>query len=89
MPYTFDVPDANMTSMGHKIALEHITYWSNYAKNESPNTNTTLHGDLLYWPNYERDTKINLRFKAPNNFLESFYLKSDCDFLDSIGYYYK
>ena len=91
MPYTFDVPDANMTAMGHKISLEHIRYWSNYAKSLSPNSNETKHDnndDLLYWPRYEKETKLNLRFVAPENIIESNYQKEDCDFVDGIGYYH-
>lgn len=88
-PYTFDIPDANFTAMGHKIAIQHIQYWANYAKNQSPNSNETLFGDnLLYWPKYEIDTKINLRFVAPENIIESNYVKDECDFLDSLGYYH-
>ena len=77
--------------MGHKIAIEHIQYWSNYARSESPNSNETFSGkgeNLLYWPKYEIDGKFNLRFKAPENIIENNYSKDDCDFLDKIGYYH-
>ena len=79
--------------MGHKIAIEHIQYWSNYAKSESPNSNETLtisnkSENLLYWPKYENQSKLNLRFIAPENIIENNYSKEDCDFLDKIGYYH-
>ena len=94
MPYTFDIPDANFTATGHTIAIQHIQYWSNYAKNQSPNSNETLFEDnnkqngLLYWPKYDPKNRQNLRFKAPTNLIEANYLEKECDFLDSIGYYH-
>lgn len=90
MPYTFDIPDANFTTVGHNIAIQHIQYWSNFAKNQSPNSNETLSTDdnLLYWPRYEIINRTNLRFKAPMNIIETNYLDKECDFLDSIGYYH-
>jgi carboxylesterase type B len=89
MPYTFDIPDANFTDVGHQIALQHIQYWSNFAKNQSPNSNETISGDsLLYWPKYDTINRNNLRFKAPKNIIEAKYLEKECDFLDSIGYYH-
>lgn len=89
MPYTFDIPDANFTDVGHQIAIQHIQYWSNFAKNQSPNSNETLSGDsLLYWPKYDTINRNNLRFKAPQNIIEAKYLEKECDFLDSIGYYH-
>ena len=84
MPYTFDVPDSNFTSSGHTIAVQHIQYWSNYARSESPNSQN----NILNWPNYDIKSRNNLRFKAPENIIESEYIKKDCDFLDSIGYYH-
>jgi hypothetical protein len=81
--------------MGHKIAIEHIQYWSNYARSESPNSNETFSAvnknkgeNLLYWPKYEIQSKIILRFVAPENIIENSYSKDDCDFLDKIGYYH-
>lgn len=93
MPYTFDVPDSNFTSTGRTIAKQHIQYWANYARNQSPNANETLNGeekqdDLLYWPKYDKKSRNNLRFVVPATIIESNYLSDECDFFDKIGYYH-
>ena len=84
LPYTFDVPDANFTSSGHKIAVEHINYWSNYAKYQTPNEKSNKQ---LYWPQYDLKERNYLRFKAPENLIEVSFLQQECDFLDPFGYY--
>lgn len=84
LPYTFDVPDANFTSIGHSIALDHIQYWSNFAKYQSPNGKNGE--DAIIWPKYDSKNRRNLRFASPENIIESMYLVQECDFLDTIGY---
>ena len=87
IPYTFDFPDLNFTSIGHQLALDHIKYWSNYAKYQSPNgNNTILDKDLFFWPIYDSKYRNNLRFRAPVNRIEIGYLEEECDFIDTVGY---
>ena len=91
LPYTFDIPDANFTITGHTLALDHIKYWSNYAKFQSPNGNQTAlkpSENLYFWPKYDSKFRNNLRFRSPENRIETNYLDTECDFLDSIGYYH-
>lgn len=88
LPYTFDIPDANFSSIGHAIAIDHIQYWSNFAKYQTPNGNERMQKDteLYFWPEYDPKYRNNLRFRAPENRIEIGYLEKECDFLDSIGY---
>lgn len=88
IPYTFDYPDYKFKPDGHAIALEHIAYWTNFAKYGSPNNGTFVSDSLLNWPSYDRITRNYLRFKAQPNEIENNYLTEECDFFDSIGYYY-
>jgi carboxylesterase type B len=83
LPYTFDEPDDRFTSNGHQLAMSHINYWANFAKYGDPNSNN----DYLKWPQYSVKDKESIRFRSPN-LIETNYLKDDCDFLDSIGYYH-
>lgn len=95
LPYTFDNPDGNFTLNGHLLAYQHMSYWSNYAKYGTPNGNgdyikndKTL-GDLVYWPKYDSNARADLRFKSQPLTIENDYLVHECDYFDSIGYYYK
>lgn len=86
MPYTFDSVDDRFTINGHNLAQSHMTYWTNFAKYNSPNAPNDA--ALLNWPSYDMGNKNYLKFQSPSNTIESAYLKEDCDFFDSIGYYH-
>lgn len=84
VPYTFDYQDEKFTYNGHQVSVQHISYWTNFAKYGTPNNNS----DLVYWPKYDRINRNYLRFKIPPMEVNSSYLYQDCEFWDSIGYYY-
>lgn len=83
MPYTFDSIESYFTSDGIRLARSHINYWANFAKYGKPGT-----VDNVPWEDYRLETKGFLRFKKGSNLFERDYIKKECDFFDSIGYYY-
>ena len=85
MPYTFDNPDDKFTDTGRYVAHQHMSYWANFAKYGTPNDNF-----LVHWPTYNATNRTFLSFfnqTTIKNDYSTFTIK-DCDFLDSIGYYY-
>ena len=89
--YTFDSSDRNFTSTGRQISQSHMFYWSNFAKYSSPNApqsaaSSSSSNSFINWPSYSMKTKPFLRFVRPSNTVESGYLRSECNFFDSIGY---
>lgn len=91
LPYTFDVPDSNFTINGHLLAMAHVTYWTNFIKSGNPNNNGKFGfakvQDLLNWPQYDKAKKPYMRFMSPD-VVDLDYLRDDCNFFDSIGYYH-
>ncbi|CAF0941962.1 unnamed protein product [Brachionus calyciflorus] len=83
MPYTFDSVDDYFTKDGKRLAKSHLTYWSNFAK-----TNKAGSSDGLEWNEYKLEKKSFLKFKKDFNDYGQDYKKKQCDFFDSIGYYY-
>ena len=83
MPYTFDSAEEYFTGDGKRMAKSHVRYWSNFAKNSQAGSS-----DKIEWNEYTVDRKGFLRFQKGANSFEENYIKSQCDFFDSIGYYY-
>lgn len=83
--YTFDSADEDFTSNGKTLTRSHMFYWSNFAKTNTPNGPTSQY---TAWIPYDIKTKPFLRFRAPQDTAELGYLRSECDFFDSIGYIY-
>lgn len=83
--YTFDSADGNFTSNGKTLSRSHMYYWSNFAKTNTPNGPLSQYTP---WLPYEIKTKPFLRFRSPQDTSEHGYLRSECDFFDSIGYIY-
>mmetsp|Transcript_126485 Transcript_126485/g.188742 ORF Transcript_126485/g.188742 Transcript_126485/m.188742 type:complete len:548 (+) Transcript_126485:38-1681(+) len=89
LPYIF-----NSAQIGHRYtgyvwseqeaALAQLisTYWGNFAISGNPNMPNT---QSLTWPLYTASTDQDLQFATPSD-VESGYMKSQCDFWDSIGY---
>lgn len=85
MPYTFDVPNTSFTADGRYISQTLIEYWSNFAKTNNPKTSKEI-----TWPSYNSKSAQFLRFKKPENKIESHYLTyltQECNVFDKIGYY--
>ena len=83
--YTFDSVDSNFTTNGRTLSRSHMFYWSNFAKTNTPNGPTSQY---TAWIPYEINTKPFLRFRSPEDTSELGYLRSECEFFDSIGYIY-
>jgi carboxylesterase type B len=83
LPYTFNVPKDEFTSDGVLIASQKMKYWSNFAKYSTPNSDETLK-----WPKYDSNNRLNIRFQSGSNIIEGNYSKLNCDFFDSIGYFF-
>ena len=83
MPYTFDSVESYFTSDGKRLARSHIKYWANFAKYGKPGS-----VDNVLWEDYKLEKKSFLRFHKNSNVFERDYLKKECEFFDSIGYYY-
>jgi hypothetical protein len=89
--YTFDSADTNFTAIGKSIARSHMTYWSNFAKYSNPSPSfaqSPMKGNNPVWTAYDLNNKPFLRFTGPSIRIDYKYLKNECDFFDTIGYYY-
>jgi len=58
------------------------TTYGNFARSGNPNSPVNV---SLAWPQYFEDSDQNMRYATPST-IESGYLKTNCDFWDSLGY---
>jgi carboxylesterase type B len=58
------------------------TYWANFATSQDPNEPLRV---ATPWPRVTTGNETYMYFQDPLQVQEN-YLKSDCDFWDSIGY---
>ncbi len=72
----------NFTDAGRRVSQGMATYWSNFAKSQDPNEPLRV---PIRWPRASTGNETYMYFQDPLQVQQS-YLKSDCDFWDTIGY---
>jgi carboxylesterase type B len=82
IPFVFQSTWENFTDAGRRVSQSIATYWTNFAKNQDPNEPLRV---TVSWPKASTGNETYMYFQDPLKIQES-YLKSDCDFWDTIGY---
>ena len=84
LPFVFHniYPFYNYTQEEDLLSKSMITYWTNFAKTENPNTPNT---PPLQWPFYSINTRQSMKLDWPLS-IESGFNKEFCDFWDVVGY---
>lgn len=82
IPYIMQSKWNNFTDAGRRVSQNMGTYWTNFAKTQDPNQPLPV---ALSWPKANTVNEPYLHIKDPLDVQEN-YLKSDCDFWDTIGY---
>jgi len=72
----------NFTDAGRRVSQSIATYWTNFAKSQDPNEPLRV---IVPWLKASTGNETYMYFQDPLKTQES-YLKSDCDFWDTIGY---
>jgi carboxylesterase type B len=82
LPFVFESAWTNFTDAGRRVSQSIATYWANFAKSQDPNEPLRV---TVPWPRASTGNETYMYFQDPLKVQES-YLKSDCDFWDTIGY---
>lgn len=82
IPYVMQSKWVNFTDAGRRVSENMGRYWTNFAKTQDPNQPLSV---SLPWPKANTMNEPYLHIKDPLDVQEN-YLKSDCDFWDTIGY---
>ncbi|CAF1073213.1 unnamed protein product [Adineta steineri] len=82
LPYLFESRWNNFTDAARRISQSIASYWTNFAKTQTPNE--PLHVPIT-WPKIMNISETYMYFQDPLQIREN-YLKDHCDFWDQIGY---
>jgi carboxylesterase type B len=82
LPFLFESEWTNFTDAGRRVSESMATYWANFATSQDPNEPLRV---ATPWPRVTTGNETYMYFQDPLQVQEN-YLKSDCDFWDSIGY---
>lgn len=89
LPYIFNSAEIGHRYTGYVWSSQEATlanlistYWGNFATSFNPNTPKST---SLQWPLYYASSDQDLDFATPSS-VETGYLKSQCDFWDTLGY---
>ena len=82
LPFLFESTWVNFTDAGRRVSESMATYWTNFATSQDPNEPLRV---PTQWPRVTTGDEKYMYFQDPLQ-VQTGYLKSECDFWDSIGY---
>lgn len=87
LPFVFDVsaPFDTFTPQETVLAETMLTYWTNFAAGDDPNSKNNL---PLTWPQYNATTSLVMHLATPSVYVDPFFLDQYCNFWDTWGYGY-
>jgi len=94
LPFVFNTPsfsfelgyNYSFTQQELVLSNQISTQFGNFATTHSPNNGPSI--QALFWPQFTTANDYDIKWQTPASYIESGYRKAQCDFWDTIGYFY-